>query len=245
MSSSLSTTTASQSSTSTQLVDETTIDNFCNYVEQWLCACCHVWAEDQQLQKVKLKWEIGYGSMSMNVSYEDKKKMLLKWNDAMAPYYSYVAKRDSSFMAHLNPDDMHGIDINKLFHSRDITQSTRDHFWEYLDAINKTARMGGIVSSCPGTVMDKISSVATDIASKIENSNGETTLADFDILGLGKQVAESLQPDELQAFSTSMLQNAGNIGELYRSIAPSQGMGGGGGGGLGGLMSMLLGGAKK
>lgn len=221
-------------------VDEATLNNFTNYVEQFLQACCSVWPESDNLCKVLLKWQLKYGSMASNVTIAEKKEMLDKWHANMSPYYDFVRRRDSSFMAKLDPSEMHGVDICALFHDKSINQQTRDTFWDYLSHINRVVQMGSIVSSCPGTVMSKITSVASGIAEQIES--GSTNLKDIDILGLGKQVAESMSQEELTDFTSSMMSNAGNIQNLYSNLQQDSGAPNMPNlGGLGGMMSMLMG----
>ena len=87
-----------------------------------------------------------------------------------------------------------------------MTQETRDTFFDYLIHINRVVQMSSIVSACPGTVMTKITNVATELADKIES--GDATLGSLDLLSIGKDVAETLSANELNDFTQSMMQNA-------------------------------------
>ena len=222
----------------------TALDLFSKLCLEFIDALSSVFDDDPVLQKVKLKMNVAIGDMNvLGDSEQQKKDMIASWHKSMEPYYEEVNKRNSAIFAQIEETSksLKEIGINKKYHDPSIDNDTRECIWDYVCGICKYSQMYFLYEGIPTGMMSKLTDIASQLTTDIENGKG---MQDLDIMGLGKQVAESINPEDMKDFTQNMMQNMSTVTSLASSvIGESQNedspLGGLDLGGLSGMMGFL------
>lgn len=221
---------------------QTALELFSQLCLEFVDALASVWHEDPVVQKVKLKLSVAIGDLNvLGNTQEQKVELITSWHEAMAPHYEAVNKKNPIIFSRIEQasKSLREIGINTKYSDPTIDEDTRECIWEYIQGLCKYSQLYFVYEGIPVNMMTKLTSIASKLTEDIES--GKTNgLQNFDIMGLGKEVADSLDPSDLEDFTSSMMSNMGSVTSLASSvIGDSQENSPLGGLNLGGLSSMM------
>lgn len=101
-------------------------------------------------------------------------KPLDTFMETMGPHGNLIMSRDASLFEQEGLSLGGAVNLQEMWHSSDISQSTRDAIWQYLTTLYV---LGNTITSMPPEVLGTIETVAHDCASKVEN--GEMNMSDI------------------------------------------------------------------
>lgn len=100
-------------------------------------------------------------------------KPLELFMETMGPHAALIMAKDPALF---DKDDLNlsGVDLKAMWHSPDLSQSTRDAIWQYFSTLYV---LGSTIQSMPPEILGTIENVAHDCANKVET--GELNMADL------------------------------------------------------------------
>lgn len=199
--------------------NKTAVDSFAKLTLEFVDALCSVWDDDTVLQKTKLKIQIAIGDLNMTGDAEENKISLIKsWQKSLEPHYDACQKKDPNVFdkIELENSDLRDLRISEKYLDSGIDDDTRECIWEYVLGLNKFAQMYALYDTIPGGMMSKLTNMATQISNDI--TSGKSDLSNLDVMSLGKSVAESIDPQELEEFSKNMMSNLGSVQNLCSNV---------------------------
>lgn len=191
------------------------LDSFSESMKQFLDAIAGVFPECVETKKYKLKFEIGITHAAPEMSNTNKTALVKKWHETMEPMYERCKARDETVIKELCaiPDTFaSNMTLWGKWTDPGIQKDTHDVIWAYIDNLNKFCQMYTLYASVPDKMMTSIQSMATSMA--------EGGAAPTDMLEMGKSLASTVDPSEMQAFARSMMSNMKSLTNLCASIFP-------------------------
>ena len=101
-------------------------------------------------------------------------KPLETFIETMGPHANLIMGRDVSLFEQEGLSLGGVVDLKEMWHSPDLSDSTRDAIWQYLTTLYV---LGSTINSMPPEVLETMESVAKNCADKVEN--GSMSMADI------------------------------------------------------------------
>lgn len=101
-------------------------------------------------------------------------KPLELFMESVAPHAQLLMARDTALFEQEEVTLGGAINLKEMWHSPDLSQSTRDAIWQYLTTLYV---LGSTITSMPPEVLGTIETMAKDCASKVES--GEMNMTDI------------------------------------------------------------------
>ena len=206
---------------------------FVKYVGEFLCALGDKYPDCAGVQGMRLQYGMGIEhAMSDEARAATETTLVTTYHKTMTPFYDRVTRRDDTVFA----DAAASVEFVRTTAIADkwagADQDTRDCIYEYLDLMNRFARMYALYATVPTTMMSKITSVASKLAADLES--GSVTPDSIDLASVGQSVVSQVDQTELQQFATSMLSNQSQMQGMLGMVASMQQ-----GNPLGGMMASM------
>lgn len=194
---------------------------FIQYVGEFLAALGDRYPACTGVQAMRLQYGIGIEhAMSEADRIEAESTLVAAYHETMTPYYERVARRDDSVFAAASEsvDFVRKTAIAEKWGGADA--DTRACIYEYLDLLNRFARMHAMYAAVPQDMMSRITDVATKLAQDIES--GAVTPDSIDLASVGQSVVSQVGKEELQEFAASMMSNQSQIQGMLQMVMQQQ-----------------------
>jgi len=191
---------------------------FIKYVGEFLQALGEKFPSCDGVRKMRLAFGVGVEHAITSKTKKMNEEVLIKeYDTAMQPYYARITSRDCSIFAEagITVDFLKGIDISKKWESSD--EDTRECIYDYLDLMNRFARMYSLYTNVPSGMMHKITQVASNLASDL--NSGQSDLSTINLAKVGQQVVSQIDAKELQQFATSLMANQSQMQGVMNLVA--------------------------
>lgn len=193
------------------------LEQFLDMLGQFLSALQEVFPECPAIAgyNTMFKFKMGGSTKSKHATGLEG---ISDWHRNMRAYYDDIRnKKESVFYAKI--PIMSSLRISEKL-TPSLHPETKDAVWEYLQRLNDLANMHEMYESIPGGMMSNIQSMASDLAQKIQS--GEVSFNELNLMQLGEQVASSVDPEELEQFSSRIAASPGGsvgaLGNLYSAM---------------------------
>jgi len=102
------------------------------------------------------------------------RKPLETFMETMSPHANLIMAKDPALFEHEDLSLGGAVNLKAMWHSTDLSESTRDAIWQYLSTLYI---LGSTIQSMPPEILGTIESVAHDCANKVES--GEMNMTDL------------------------------------------------------------------
>lgn len=230
---------------------EAVLQKFLTMGLQFLDASAEVWPEDA----VIAEWKTAADAARASGSGETMRKL------AIAAQAAFHADFKDSYDKLRNKDE--GlfqlplpllVQLNAAQKWSAAHASVKSTVWDYLMELGQSSSMCTLYQKCPGGLMNKVTSMASALVSRVEK--GEMGMNDINPMELSKQMLAGMDQKDLDAFGKELMSGGGDISGMMSmvqgmvgSMGADSGMPGlaglmAGGGNMAGLAAMMGGGAQ-
>ena len=192
-----------------------TLDTFITILQKFLNAVQKVFPECTQTKKMVLKLELGLASVGPAKAAELKETIIRKWHEKLHPFYEQVKARDVTVVKTISEmETFQGMNLWGKWNDKTVRPGTHEVIWKYLDGLNKYSQMYAACNAIPSKVMTEIEGATVGIAEDLKAGRQP----EANLLQIGKQVCDSMSPEELQEFAKSMMSNMGIFTSMLSSL---------------------------
>lgn len=191
------------------------MSTFFKILGQFIKAIQHVFPECTKTHKIALTFEIGVLLEADSETAADLKlKIINGWHAKISPFYEKMKNRDVSAIKEVSKIPMfEELDLWQKWNDESIKEGTHQTIWKYLDGLNKYCQLHFMYNTIPTGMVSSIEGVAKTIAADIQAGKPAPNF-----LELGRQVSETMKPEDLEQFAKSMMSNMGTMTSLCSSI---------------------------
>ena len=200
------------------------LNTFIDITDQFCSAMITVWPDCPKLKALQMKMKLGWGSLATNPE-ENKKDFISQFHSTMKDRYKRVDTKDHTVF-----EDVVSLDIDMKNKYADADEDTRDCIWEYVQSLCSYSKLYHVYNNIiPEDMAEGITTMANKLAEGLENG---ASLQSLNIMQMGKEIAEKVDPAQLQQLSTNLMANIGSITSMIPDTKDNPE--------IGGMMSSLM-----
>jgi len=145
--------------------NDSTLGTFMTLMEQFISEMVSTFPDEHKLRLYANSFEM--------MKKTNPRKIMELFMESLSPYSQQIIDRDESIMLNESIPLNKELNLKHIWESPGITDATKDAIWSHM---NTLLMFGTTIQSIPSDLMNSIESLASQYASQMEGSSGDSQM---------------------------------------------------------------------